>query len=290
MVLTIDGLQQNYYMIANFIFRKIFDEIQFHSRSTRYLTRDEFRALRRYYSSWMKSSLDEFHGHYFARRIKNAVKLIIESRGGTKPNVLDCGCGFGSESIAFGLLGAKVFGVDLSTERINVARKRLNYYDDRYADKLDVNFKNTNILDCKFDELFDMVYAKEFITHVYSVSKFVKFAKRVLKSNGHLIITDANPLNPAVYYKAWRAHEYGLYTVVADPRTGKDVPYAVERLVSPFYLKSLLRQNDFEPRSDFYGIPPVPSNLVWIIKPFEAKVNFPFLAIYEVIAMKHSVL
>ena len=177
----------------------------------------------------------------------------------------------------------------MSTERINVASKRLNYYKDRYANELDVSFKNINILDYECDDLFDIVHAKEFITHMYSISKFVKFAEKALKSNGHLIVTDANPLNPVVYYKAWKAHKDRLYTVVTDPKTRKDVPYAVERLIPPFYLKSLLRQNNFKPISEFYGFPPISSNLALVIKLFEDKASLPFLALYEVVAMKHSI-
>lgn len=287
MLSSIRKLKENYYTIACQLFKIILSEIKFHEHSTKYLTKEEFKALCQYYSTWMRSKSKYFR-HYFAQRLKNSVKFIIDSDS-TQPSVLDCGCGFGSESIAFRLLGAKVFGVDLSTERINVASKRLNYYKDRYDDELDVSFKNMNILDCEYDELFDIVYAREFITHMYSISRFVKFANRVLKSSGHLIITDANPLNPVVYYKAWRAHKNGLYTVVKDPKTGKDVPYAVERLISPFYLRFFLRQNNFESITDFYGIPPVPSNLVSVLKLFEDKANLPFLAVYEVVAMKHSI-
>jgi len=287
MLLSFKKSKGNSYTIAYQLFKIIFNEIKFHENSTEYLTRKEFQPLCRYYSTWM-TSRNKYYGHYFAQRIKNSVQFIMES-GSASPNVLDCGCGFGSESIAFGLLGAKVFGVDLSTERIDVASKRLNYYKDRCADELDVSFKNINILDYECDKLFDMVYAKEFITHMYSISKFVEFSKRVLKSSGHLIITDANPLNPVVYCKAWIAHKNRLYAIVTDPKTGKDVPYAVERLISPFYLKSLLRQNNFELISNFYGIPLVPFNLVSVIKLFEDKVNLPFLALYEVVSMKHFI-
>lgn len=274
----------NSYAIANQLFRVILNEVKFHGSSRAYLTENEFEALRRYYSSWMNSRWTSYFGHYFARRLKNSVKFII-NQDDAQPSVLDCGCGFGSESIAFGLLGAKVLGIDLNTERISVASKRLNYYEDKCADELDVSFKNMNILDYKCDELFDIVYAKEFITHFYSIPRFVKFVKRALKNKGYLIITDANPLNPIVYYKAWRAHKDGLYIDLTDPKTGKDVPYAVERSISPFYLESLLRQNDFKVISEFYGFPPTPSDLVSVIRLLEDKTNLPFLALYEVIAV-----
>ena len=152
------SVRKNNYTLAYQLFEIIFNEIKFHENSTKYLTRKEFKALCRYYSTWM-TSRNKYYGHYFAQRIKNSVQLIMELDS-AQPNVLDCGCGFGSESIAFGLLGAKVFGVDLSTERINVASKRLTYYEDRCADELDVSFKNMNILDYEYSEIFDMVYAK----------------------------------------------------------------------------------------------------------------------------------
>ena len=110
------------YTVACQLFKIIFHEMKFHEYSRKYLTKEEFKTLCRYYSAWIKRS--KYSGHYFAQRIKNAMEFIIDSDS-TQPTVLDCGCGFGSESIAFGLLGAKVLGVDLSTERINVASKRL---------------------------------------------------------------------------------------------------------------------------------------------------------------------
>jgi 2-polyprenyl-3-methyl-5-hydroxy-6-metoxy-1,4-benzoquinol methylase len=284
MPLSVKNVKRNPYAIAYKLFETVHHEMGYHKHSTKYLTRKEFKALCRYYSSWMANS--KYSGHYFSQRLKNPVKVIMDS-GNIRPEILDCGCGFGSESIAFGLLGARATGVDLSPERINVASKRLNYYKDRCSGGMDVSFKNINILDDSIDKLFDLVFAKEFITHVYSVPRFIKFAKRVLKSDGHLIITDANPLNPIVQAVAWRAHRKGLFTAVTDPRTGKDVQYAVERLVSPLHLRSLLRQNNFKSQLFFYGVPPVPSAVIPLIRLFENKTNFPFLALYETHSVKY---
>ena len=108
MLSSVRKLKENPYTIAYQLFKIIFHEIKFHEHSTKYLTKEEFKALRQYYSTWMKSCVSKFYGHYFARRIKNAGKLITDSDT-TRPSVLDCGCGFGSESIAFGLLGAEVW-------------------------------------------------------------------------------------------------------------------------------------------------------------------------------------
>jgi 2-polyprenyl-3-methyl-5-hydroxy-6-metoxy-1,4-benzoquinol methylase len=206
----------------------------------------------------------------------------------TQPSILDCGCGFGSESIAFGLLGAKVIGVDLCTEWLNAASKRLEYIQDRYSCDLDVSFRKMNILDYECDQPFDMIHAKEFVSHIYSIPKFIKLANKSLRRNGHLVITDANPLNAIECYKAWRAHKDKLYTVVRDPRTGKEVPYALERLVSPLYLKSILLQYDFKSVLHFYGFPLAPSRLISPIRFIESRTALPFLGLYEVVATKNS--
>jgi 2-polyprenyl-3-methyl-5-hydroxy-6-metoxy-1,4-benzoquinol methylase len=69
------------------------------------------------------------HSHYFAQRIKNVVKLLLcSAMHARRMRILDCGCGFGTESLIFALLGGKVLGVDLNVERLDIAKKRINYY------------------------------------------------------------------------------------------------------------------------------------------------------------------
>jgi len=101
---------------------------------------------------------------------------------------------------------------------------------------LDVDFKLCNILKCKFNDAFDIVYAKEFISHVHPISKFVEAAQKIIRDGGYLIISDTNPLNPLSSYRAWKEHRRGLYKYVKDPETGEYVPYAIERLVSRTFL------------------------------------------------------
>lgn len=71
-------LKRDPYTVAHQLFKILFREIKFHKHSTKYLTREEFKALRQYYSTWMKSCVSKFYGHYFAGRIKNAVKFIMD--------------------------------------------------------------------------------------------------------------------------------------------------------------------------------------------------------------------
>ena len=58
----------------------------------------------------------------------------------------------GSEVILCGLLGADVTGIDIKEERLNVAKKRIKYYENEMNTKINVKFSLENIsnplLDC----------------------------------------------------------------------------------------------------------------------------------------------
>jgi len=120
----------NAYGVARRLFEVVRAELLFHIRSTKYLSKRETALLYKYYHDMIgKNSLRQ--AHYFAQRIKNVVKLLLQSRiYAQQLHVLDCGCGFGTESIIFALLGGKVLGIDLNAERLHIAKKRVSYYEE----------------------------------------------------------------------------------------------------------------------------------------------------------------
>lgn len=188
----------------------------------------------------------------------------------------------------FAVLGAKVLGVDLRSERLSIAKKRVKYYEDHFLISLDVTFRPCNILRYKieWENSFDIVYAKEFISHVHPVFKFIEHARAYLKNGGFLIISDTNPLNPVSSYRAWKAHRRGLYEHVKDPETGEDVPCAIERLITPYALKKLLLNNGFQVVSTNFYVYPVPTVALPVISIIEEYVKLPIPLVYEVIAVK----
>jgi hypothetical protein len=97
---------------------------------------------------------------------------------------------------------------------------------------------------------------------------------------------DTNPLNPWSSYRAWREHRHSLYKFVRDPETGRDILYAVERLISPFTLKRLVSANGFRVvEVNFYGWPG-PNLLLPLISLAEMTLGIPVLPLYEVVAVK----
>ena len=96
---------------------------------------------------------------------------------------LDVGCGDGSFSQVIQKFSEEVYGVDISVDAVLLAQKRGIH-------ALTVDLNNSKL---PFeDNFFDLVYAGEIIEHLYDCESFIKECARVLKKDGHLIITTPN--------------------------------------------------------------------------------------------------
>ena len=99
-----------------------------------FLVRDEIKNSSRLYGEedakilkeWYKTLTDhfKFRSHYYALRVIHLFKNVKKGR-----KILDAGCGLGTEAILCGILGGKVTGIDIQEKRINLAKKRLIYYE-----------------------------------------------------------------------------------------------------------------------------------------------------------------
>jgi 2-polyprenyl-3-methyl-5-hydroxy-6-metoxy-1,4-benzoquinol methylase len=246
------------YYIGHGFFDVILKEIGFHRTSRKYLGKKEFEMLRQYYAYWMKERNQPYFRHFYSQRLKT---LITHVTSLTSPIFMDCGCGLGSESIICGLLGARVVGIDLDAERLTVAKKRLGYYRDNYGLSQSVTFLAQNISTHSPNQKADIAFAREFMSHVYSVEAFLLNLSKCLRPNGRLIISDSNPINPYVSFNAWLKHRKRLFTYVPEPGTNKNICYALERLFSPHYLRRALKEFGFVVEStNYYGFvgPQVP--------------------------------
>ena len=233
---------QDPYCLSRDFFHGLCKEVRFHEYSRKYLSPAQYKVLKSYYYRYAKNV--DYYGHHYAQRLKHVVKLILDS---PSPKVLDVGCGVGSETILFGLLGTKVTGVDLNRERLSVAKTRVPYYENKYGTKLRTRFLLKNILKYHEDEKFDLIWANEFISHVHPVESFFEVAAKNLKQRGYIVICDTNDMNPYAKFNAWKAHSKGgLYTSVVDPDSLEPIPYARERLLSLLQCRKLLEQCGFE--------------------------------------------
>ena len=200
--------------------------------------KEDSKTLRRYYSDWIKrKKYFDYVIQYTALRHKHLLKIL---KKGMK--VLDTGCGTGTEVILYGVNGAEVLGIDISSARLKLAQKRKNYYEKLLKTKLNINFKLKNVF--TISGSFDVIWVNEAISHIHPFDDFIRFCYNRLKDGGRLIIADTNKLNPVFFYRAKKEQKKsgGIITVKKDPSTNKDILYAVERIFTIFQIRSLISE------------------------------------------------
>ena len=211
-----------------------------YNTSYSYLTEEEAKSLSWYYHTKHNNIRQRFFSHRHAQRVEHLINAITQ---GTR--VLDAGCGFGSESILCGIVGAQVVGVDLIEPWLNIARKRLKFYESLLGRSMAVEFRGQSVLDMQ--ESFDIIWSMESISHIDPAERFVSFAYDHLHKGGRLIISDPNKLNPLIYFNAWKSARRagGLHQLFQDPRTGEMVPITQEKVFTVFSMKKLLLSKGF---------------------------------------------
>ena len=184
-----------------------------------------------------------FYAFNWARRIEQPIKILRNEM-----NLLDAGCGLGTESIYFANLGIKVIGIDLKQEFIEGARKRKNYYENKFNKLLNIDFKTANIFNLNEENYFDIIWAMESVSHIYPPEAFFEKAYSMLKPGGLLFISDTNSLNPIIQINMIRLTGKVFRETVKrrNPATGEVVEEGSENLLNPIRLISTLKQDGYK--------------------------------------------
>jgi SAM-dependent methyltransferase len=98
-------------------------------------------------------------------------------------DVLEVGCGPGTDGERFARAGARYTGVDLSGESLLLARKRFELFD------LPGELRQVDATGLPFeDETFDFVYSHGVIHHIPAVEEVVREIHRVLRPGGEALV------------------------------------------------------------------------------------------------------
>ncbi|MES2215339.1 MAG: bifunctional 2-polyprenyl-6-hydroxyphenol methylase/3-demethylubiquinol 3-O-methyltransferase UbiG [Pseudomonadota bacterium] len=111
---------------------------------------------------------------------------IVEHFGEFKPGIaiLDIGCGGGLVSVPLAKIGAKVTGLDASSQNINTASLHAK------KQGLDIEYIAGTVEEHK--GLYDVVLCLEIIEHVQDAEFFIKSAMRLVKPGGVMILSTIN--------------------------------------------------------------------------------------------------
>ncbi len=234
------------------------------------LSTDELDLFKAYYAGIDQSICTEAGRKQYSGGLSRAdLRYIIgtiKRRCQQGPvHLLDAGCGLGTQSCLFALLGCRVTGVDIRKERVAIAWKRLDYYR-QLGYYLDVEFLNINLMSKTFFEeraaecSYDLIWVTDAISHIHPTQDFLEAAFRLLKPHGEIIIVDPNGLYLPKQFKLLRNRGLRLYKSVIDPETGFPVPYAIERILTLPGICRRLFQAGFHVvhRQCFFG-----STMIW---------------------------
>lgn len=189
----------------------------------------------------------DFHVRTFGMTAETkAVLAYLELKGRDRSlRLLDSGCGIGTQSLAFAALGYDVTGIDLNVRAVDLASSRAKFYSQRLGRGLQCSFLARNLLTEQLPPEYDVVWAREAISHVHPLEDYLRRTQEVLRPGGILAISDENWSNPLVkialfrtqakHYRPFRSRgEASVYFVTErpDPATGKAVPMAMERVLT----------------------------------------------------------
>jgi 2-polyprenyl-6-hydroxyphenyl methylase/3-demethylubiquinone-9 3-methyltransferase len=139
----------------------------------------------------------------------NAVKRASERFGDgrvvkEKCNVIDIGCGAGTQTILWAAAGHRSHGVDINEGLLDIARKRS-------ADSmLELDFRKGSAAKIPFaDSSMDVCLAPEVLEHVEEWEKCLDEFSRILSPHGIIFISTSNRLCP--YQNEFRLPLYSWY-------------------------------------------------------------------------------
>lgn len=169
---------------------------------------------------------------YFKEQIYTTEKHVIPFLKETitidsRIRVLEIGCGEGGNLKPFLDKGCKVTGIDLSSSKIDNAKKFLAE---------DPNFSHATFIvkdiyhaEDEIENKFDLIIMRDVIEHIHNQDKFMGFVKRFLKSDGKFFLA----------FPPWH-NPFGGHQQVANSKILSKLPYfhLLPKRIYKFILKA----------------------------------------------------
>jgi ubiquinone/menaquinone biosynthesis C-methylase UbiE len=145
---------------------------------------EEYYEARKY-----KSGVSYFYNELL--EFPTTFKLLGNIKG---KRILDLGCGPGIHAKKLFDMGAKIKGIDISKELIELARKEAPEIEFKLGDAEKLPYKNSE---------FDIVVSSLVLCHLKNWGKVLREVKRVLKRNGIFIFSGYNPVTEKFVKIKW---------------------------------------------------------------------------------------
>lgn len=191
--------------------------------------------FKHYYRRW---------GHFESRRIRHWYDFQLEDittlvQSIKAPQVLDAGCGTGTESLWFALNGASVTGIDIDDAFLALADARRKELENTIGRALDCRFSRTPIL--KMSGRFDLIWLENAFHHMEPRDRVVQKLADLLVPGGHLVFCETNAWNPLLQWQFYQLRGTQTITHYEGEMWGN------ERILTPGSLTRQLRNVGLRP-------------------------------------------
>lgn len=237
-----------------------------------------------YYHGYVKSFKKRMQ-YYYDKQLESTIEILSKINN---PDVLEVGCGLGSESLYMSLKGANVLGIDIKDERINVALKRKKVIEESLNKKLNCNFKNISVLDLNINKKYDVIWIEQAYHHLEPREIISERISKLLKPNGYIIISESNAYNMLIQLVLFYRRGFNTIKYYEDNK-GKKHIYGDERILTAKSLSStLLKYNIEEFDIEYFRIFPNKDlfNNLFNIENKISKYIIPFFTHYNYIGKK----
>jgi len=166
-------------------------------------------------------------------------------------DVLEIGCGIGTDTINFARCGANITAIDISNESLKLAKKRAKVF------KLTKNIKfikgnAEDIANVVKNKKFDLIYSFGVLHHTPSPENSIKYFNSLLNKNGKVKIMVYNRYSWKVFwillkskFKFWKIKE--LIMKYSEAQTGCPVTYTYSKnKITEILNKNNLKVNDIK--------------------------------------------
>ncbi len=162
---------------------------------------DAERALladeRLYYGRYLNPRLRNYFEQTVIPQVAQGVTFLMAD--GRAPRILDLGCGLGMQSIILASMGARVVGLDVREEAVELCKKRKAYHERMLGTRLDIEFVQRNFLETSPDDFrsrFDAVFSMAAFASMRPLDRTAHLISAVLKDDAKILIYEKNSDHP----------------------------------------------------------------------------------------------
>jgi SAM-dependent methyltransferase len=204
------------------------------------LTGADREVFETYYGSYLRR-FSPYTRHHFAGQTREIGALI---RAADRPRLLEVGAGCGTEALWFTLQGARVTALDVTGERLAVARARQQWLEQRLGRKLDAQFVEMSLFNYQPAEPFDLIWMEQTFHHLEPREQLYGKLFGLLKPGGTMVICEVNAWNLLLQLQFFRQRGFKTITSFTDAQ-GNRIEYGNERVTTPGALSRGLRRAGF---------------------------------------------